>query len=372
MKPTNFRSKSVLTPESVPLFAAVALLSLSSTLRVSATAIVSAEYSAGSLILDISSSGTVSDPAAALIGPITIPAGSGAQGSGGGYGSANVHHGSIKLFASNSITANPSLIPPNIDREGVVEFHGIFSDTVTVTAPGVLSGTPIVIVPVISTDYSFSGSAAGVDITSDASFASPGFTLTVIRNTGVGGNDFQQRGKGCFFSAAFPSAPCPFPALDTWVLAPITVQCGVPYDLSVYAQAAAGVRTVPGGSASTGANLSSTVNWSGVAAVTLTNQTVLSNYAFASESGFNYGVKLQAVSNAAPILTLELPDPETATICWPTVPLQIYRLESRTNLNTGSWTTVGDLVVGDGSPICQDHPIAGAARFYRVAKVPNP
>ena len=81
---------------------------------------------------------------------------------------------------------------------------------------------------------------------------------------------------------------------------------------------------------------------------------------------------VQAVSNAAPILTLELPDPETATICWPTVPLQIYRLESRTNLNTGSWTTVGDLVVGDGSPICQDHPIAGAARFYRVAKVPNP
>jgi len=370
MKPTKFRLKSVLTPESAQLFAAVALLSLSPTFRVSATAIVSAEYSAGSLILDIFASGTVSHPSAALIGPIIIPAGPGAQGSGSGYGSANVHHGSIKLYASNSVTANPALLPTNMDRESSVEFHGIFQDTVTVTAPGVLGGTLIVMFPVISTDYSFGGSAAGED--NDASHAAPSFGITVTRNTGVGGNDFQQRNKSCFFSAAFPSAPCPFPALDTWILAPITVQCGVPFDLTVYAQAAAGVRTIPGGSASTGSDLSSTVSWLGVAAVTLTNQTVLSSYTFASESGFNYGVKLQAVSNAVPTLTLALPDPETTTICWPTVPLQIYRLESRTNLNIGSWAMVGDLVVGDGSAICQDYPITGSARFYRVAKVPNP
>jgi len=343
---------------------------MSLTFPAGAVSEVNAGYSAGSLILDISASGSVSDPSAALIGTILIPPGPGAQGSGSGKGSANVHHGSIKLYASNSITANLSLIPTSIDRESIVEFHGIFYDTVTVTAPGVLGGTPIIIVPVISTDYSFNGSASGV--TDEASHAAPSFGITVLRNTGVDGNDYQQRNKSCFFSAAFPSAPCPFPALDTWVLAPITVLCGVPFDLSVNAAAAAGVRTIPGGSASSGADLSSTINWLGVAAVTLTNQTVLSDYTFASESGFNYGVKLQAVSNAAPTLTLELPDPETTTICWPTVPLQIYRLESRTNLNVGSWAMVGDLVVGDGSPICQGYPITGSARFYRVAKVPNP
>lgn len=333
---------------------------------------VSAGYSAGSKILDIST--TVSagpNPITASIGPLTIPAGPNAQGIGAGSGYCDVHIGSIKLFASNSVTANPSLIPVNLDREGLTEFHGTFQDTITVTSPGVLNGVPLVIFPVISTHYGFGGSATGFN--DDASFAQPSFGLVVLRNTGVSGNDYQQRNKDCFTSAAFPSPPCPSSAFDTWALSPITVKCGVPFDLSVYAQAAAGVRTIPGGSAHALSDLSTTVNWLGVAAVTLTNLTVLSNFTFTSQSGTNFGVKLHAVSNAIPNLTLEIANPDEMTICWQSVPYQLYRLESRSNLLAStSWQPVGSLMVGDGTVLCLTQPTTAQQKYFRVACVPNP
>ncbi|MCC6820780.1 MAG: hypothetical protein V9H26_09545 [Verrucomicrobiota bacterium] len=91
-----------------------------------------------------------------------------------------------------------------------------------------------------------------------------------------------------------------------------------------------------------------------------------------SRSNRQHKQELQAVSNAVPTLTLEVTSPETVTVCWPSVPNQIYLLESRTNLSSGSWQTIGGLVVGDGSQICKALPGTGPSRFYRVASAPNP
>lgn len=347
-------------------------------LEAHAIAVVGADYSAGSLILDINvSQSGLSHPSNVVISTVFINPGPNADGTGQASGSYDVHFGSIKVTAAMTATAHNPLVVPNMDREHGCAFNGYFQDRVTITAPGVATGTLGSYSPVISIHRAFSQmSAIGTTPipNTDASWSSPSHLVNVWINRGSqnGGYDQQQNFESCFLSAAFAPDPCVPDKVVTWVLNPFTFKYGVPFDLGTIAQAGVGLRTIPGGSAGGKSDLGATVTWLGVAAVTLTNQTVISNYTFAAESGFNYGTKLQAVSNAIPRMTLELPDPETVKVCWPTVPYQIYRLESGTNLNTGAWTSVGNLVVGDGSQICQDYPVESAARFYRVAQVPNP
>ncbi len=343
-----------------------------------AIAVVGASYSAGSLILDmnVSDSGP-SHPSNVAISPITFNPGPNADGTGQASGSYDVHYGSIKVTAGMTAAANNPLVVPNMDREHGCSFSGYFQDRVTITASGVPTGTLGSYTPVISIHRVFSQlSAIGTTPipNTDASWSSPSHLVNVWINRGGqnGGYDQQQYSESCFLSAAFAPDPCVPDKVVTWVLNPFTFKYGVPFDLGTIAQAGVGLRTIPGGSAGGKSDLGATVTWLGVAAVTLTNQTVISNYTFAAESGFNYGAKLQAISNAVPRMTLQLPDLETVKVCWPTVPYQIYRLESATNLNTGSWVSLGNLVVGDGSQICQDYPLESSARFYRVAQVPNP
>ena len=341
--------------------------------RTWAASFVYADYSAGSSILDISARASVGPhPTSVTILPVVIPAGLGAQGGGSAQGLNDVHHGMIKLYAKMTASANSSLNPPNIDRTHQAAFNAGFEDSVTVSVPAVAVGTPIVIVPAISIDYKFSGSASGFD--SDASYASPGFLVNVSHERGPlhGGLDYQQRSGGCFFSAAFTPDPCPSPAVDSWVLDPITVKSGVSFSLTTYAQAAAGGRTIPGGSMAAESDLSTTITWLGVAAVMLTNQTVVSNYTFTSESGFNYGAKVSANANSAPSLSVVVDSPDTLTISWMSVPFQIYRLESRASFSSGSWTGLGEMMVGDGLQITIPQDTLGTQQYYRVACIPNP
>lgn len=362
----------------INLFVVMAMAYSLSIPQVHAISVVDASYSAGSKILDmnVGVSGA-SHPSNVAILPVIINPGPNADGTGQASGSYDVKHGSIKLTAAMTATAHNPLLVPNMDREHGCSFHGSYQDRVTITAPSVPTGTPGLFVPVIFIhrvlDQMF---AIGTTPTpnTDASWSSPSFSVDVWINRGWlnGGYDGQQNSGNCILSAAFPPDPCVQDTVITWALNPFTFTYGVPFDLGMVAVAGTHLRTIPGGSAGGSSDLGATVMWLGVAAVALTNQTIISNYTFTAESGFNYGTKLQAVSNAVPTLTLEVTSPETVTVCWPSVPNQIYQLESRTNLSSGSWQTIGDLVVGDGSQVCKALPVAGPSRFYRVASVPNP
>lgn len=342
-----------------------------------ATAQVWADYGAESPILDIRLfEQATPHPSHVAITPIVIPAGPAAQGSGQATGSYDVHHGLIKLTAAMTALADDPLAP-GLNREHQSAFNGGFQDIVTITnSPPLPVGTPLVIAPVMAIHSLFTLSASGVIPVpnSDASFASPSYSVQVAFDKGpsYGGVVEHQKWKSCFLSAAGPPDFCPTNLTETWVLPTLTVPYGVPFDLTVNAQAGVSLRTPPGGSAAAGSDLGAMISWLGMVVVALTNGMVLTNCTFTAESGFDYGVRLQPANNPPPTLALDASDPEILKICWSAAPLQVYQLQASTNLASGIWLAEGELLVGTGEQLCIEQNPAGLQRFYRVWCVPNP